>query len=337
MCLIKRQSGLSLIELMVAMAVTLLLVVVASSAYLSTRGTYRTTDEQSQLYEEGRFALDILGRSIRQAGYVSMNRPNIKELPNTFREAYSEASHSQVRAIFGCEAGFDPATMSCPVSANALAPDAFSVSYVTDESPANPGMGRDCLGNGGPSVPAIVGGTVAGSYLVTNWYYLKTDTYDIDGATKTISELMCRGSASATPQPLFRGVVDLQLEYGIQQTSLISAKADRITGASAPTVNYASAPDTTNAYASRYVKANNSTDLFRATNLNASPKDDPDGWDNVTSVRLCLVMETVRPTNNPVAPTYRDCGDVERTAPQGYVRRAFRSVIQIRARSEKTP
>lgn len=71
--LMKNQSGLSLVELLIAMALGLILTVGALQMMLSSQSLYRTTDSLSRIQESGRFALDFLAKDIRMAGYNSLN------------------------------------------------------------------------------------------------------------------------------------------------------------------------------------------------------------------------------------------------------------------------
>jgi len=64
-----RQNGLSLIELMVAMVLGLLLMSGVVSIFLSAKQGYVNQDATSQLQENARFALDMMTREIRMAGY----------------------------------------------------------------------------------------------------------------------------------------------------------------------------------------------------------------------------------------------------------------------------
>ncbi|MDO6384681.1 PilW family protein [Uliginosibacterium sp. 31-12] len=65
----KRQPGFSLIELMVALVLSMLVVVALVQIYIGTRQTNRTQEMQARLTEDGRFALSMLQRLISQAGY----------------------------------------------------------------------------------------------------------------------------------------------------------------------------------------------------------------------------------------------------------------------------
>ena len=67
-------SGFSLVELMVAMALSLILLAGVLAIFASSRTTYETTDRLSRIQESGRFALDSLVRDLRSAGYIGCSR-----------------------------------------------------------------------------------------------------------------------------------------------------------------------------------------------------------------------------------------------------------------------
>lgn len=64
-----RQAGLTLLEVMVALTLGLLLLIGMSTAYLGTKQTYNLQEGNSRVQEMGRYVLELLGRSLRQAGY----------------------------------------------------------------------------------------------------------------------------------------------------------------------------------------------------------------------------------------------------------------------------
>jgi len=63
------QNGLSLIELMIAMVLGLLLMSGVVSVFLSAKQGYVNQDATSQLQENARFALEMMTREMRMAGY----------------------------------------------------------------------------------------------------------------------------------------------------------------------------------------------------------------------------------------------------------------------------
>lgn len=65
----KRQSGLSLIELMIAITLSLLLIAGVLQIFLSSKQTYSTNNALSRVQESGRFAMEFLTQDIRNTGY----------------------------------------------------------------------------------------------------------------------------------------------------------------------------------------------------------------------------------------------------------------------------
>lgn len=69
-----RMTGFSLVELMVALGLSLLLLAGVVAIFSSSRVAYESTDQLSRVQETGRFALDQLSRHIRSAGYTGCSR-----------------------------------------------------------------------------------------------------------------------------------------------------------------------------------------------------------------------------------------------------------------------
>ncbi|PCI20615.1 MAG: hypothetical protein COB62_04440 [Piscirickettsiaceae bacterium] len=68
-CIAKKQSGLTLVELMVAMVIGLLLMAGVLQVFTANQQTYRVTENLSRVQENGRFAVDIINRFVRKAGF----------------------------------------------------------------------------------------------------------------------------------------------------------------------------------------------------------------------------------------------------------------------------
>lgn len=81
--------GFSLIELMIAMALSLVILGGAIAIFVSSRATYETTDRLSRIQDNGRFALDSIVRDLRAAGYVGCSRSaplsNLLAKPDTLQ------------------------------------------------------------------------------------------------------------------------------------------------------------------------------------------------------------------------------------------------------------
>ena len=67
----KHQNGFSLVELMIAITLSLLLSGAAISAFLTVKRVNNTTEGVANLADSGRFAMEQLGSAVRSAGYLA--------------------------------------------------------------------------------------------------------------------------------------------------------------------------------------------------------------------------------------------------------------------------
>jgi type IV pilus assembly protein PilW len=72
----RRQSGLTLIELMIAMTIGLILLVALGQLFVTTRSTHKTEEGYARAQEAGRFSMEFLRKDIRMAGYAGCNNPS---------------------------------------------------------------------------------------------------------------------------------------------------------------------------------------------------------------------------------------------------------------------
>jgi type IV pilus assembly protein PilW len=68
------ETGLTIIELMISMALGLLIVMAATALLLSSKFAYTAQDEGTRLQETGRYALDVMTRAVRQTAYENWDR-----------------------------------------------------------------------------------------------------------------------------------------------------------------------------------------------------------------------------------------------------------------------
>lgn len=207
---IVKQHGLSLIELMIAITLALILTVVVALIYLSNSQTNRTQDENSLLQENGRMALEILGRHFRETGYFDISGTN---LLREYTDAPLRIGGTVVPAVVGCEGAKFGDGLTLPWSCAASAPntpDSITITYQAqrltlpegDPSGALPvgvsgGEGVDCLGQG------TIGGSPS-SVLALNRFF-------VDSTSK---QLICLGNGNTIAQVLLEGIEDLQIRYG---------------------------------------------------------------------------------------------------------------------------
>ncbi len=80
---VKQQRGISLIELMVAITLSLILGTALIQIFSSSRGSYRQQEAASRLQENGRYTIEMLAQDVRMAGY--MGCASIDNIPVTIK------------------------------------------------------------------------------------------------------------------------------------------------------------------------------------------------------------------------------------------------------------
>ena len=65
----KHQQGISLVEVLVAMVISLFLLAGIVQVYLTNQSSYRFTNSISRIQENGRFAMDLMAQDLRMAGF----------------------------------------------------------------------------------------------------------------------------------------------------------------------------------------------------------------------------------------------------------------------------
>lgn len=228
------QQGLTLVELMVAMAISLVIALAAIAALTVARRGFNTVDAASQLRDNGRFATDILQRLGVQTGYrdvawatterkretgVATNPdPDVFGLNNASRAATTAADAGTARAVGSAGYGSDILVI------RNQAAETFPGSGIADRTMIN------CLGG-------TTGTTIAADRddRMVNILHVADSQGELS--------LMCTSTttginpvAGAT-QPLVRGVENFQVLYGVDgSTAAEPNRADRFLRADQITV-----------------------------------------------------------------------------------------------------
>lgn len=161
---LKRQAGLSLVEIMISLALGLMVLLAIGSVYVGSRQTYRVQEDNARLQEAGRYALEVIGRSIRQSG------------------ADAEMTFNPVAITLECA----PPVCTAITGTNNAAPatDTLAVQFYAGREELNGGVwvARDCTG-----------GLVATNALVTNTFNIVGNDFrctgNVGGAQALISDV----------------------------------------------------------------------------------------------------------------------------------------------------
>lgn len=81
-----RTRGFTLIEMMVALAISTLLLMGVVALFISSRASYETTEQLSRIQENGRFSLDQFATDIRSAGFQGCARGTTPTRMQDFRK-----------------------------------------------------------------------------------------------------------------------------------------------------------------------------------------------------------------------------------------------------------
>lgn len=186
-----QQRGLSLIELLIALLIGLILLLGISQVFLTSRQTFATNNAMSKLQENGRFALEFIARSARQAGYLSpgstLNMPYPAE-PTT------------------CGLG-TTASNPCAVNRTGSGTASDQVSFAAEPVTID-GALRDCAGT-----------TVSTNKVIINSYFIvAADANNPEPALACSSYNRTDNTWITKNQRLIDGIESLQVLYGVNTT-----------------------------------------------------------------------------------------------------------------------
>lgn len=295
----KAQSGRTLVEVMVSLAIGILILGAVLLTISQTGVTGRKQDAHARLAEEGQVALGIVAGQLRMAGY---SVPRVNNPPG------APTTHYVGPPVRGCDTGFasngaaDLSALTCAASGGTAA---VSVVYEADASntvPTSGGVPTDCLGQA-LQTPAT--SSLGGTYLLAeNRFYIQVNPQTGNPT------LYCIGNGGATPfaagQPLVDNVEDLELAYGISATGTDSL--------------------------GNVVYLGNAVRYLSAATLDTSMAANPNRWRLVTSVRVCMLMRTEDNAADAPVP-YNDCSGTLVTPTDRRIRRAVISTVSLRNRS----
>lgn len=95
-----RQAGLTLVEIMVAMVVSLILLGGVIQVFISSKSTYRVDNGLARMQENGRFALSFLTKDVRMAGYFGCLSKDMK-ITNVVNHAPNDLLYDFQQGIMG--------------------------------------------------------------------------------------------------------------------------------------------------------------------------------------------------------------------------------------------
>jgi type IV pilus assembly protein PilW len=129
----RKQKGLTLIELMIAMVIGLLLLGGTISMFISNKRVYREQENMGRLQENARFAIELLIHDIRMAGYTGCN-DNASDVTNHVNGGGSTSIFDFSNAVEGSEDGGNwlPSGSTEVIGSMVSGTDGISIRYLED-------------------------------------------------------------------------------------------------------------------------------------------------------------------------------------------------------------
>lgn len=300
-----RVRGVTLIELLVSLVIGLLLAIAASATYLFSKQSYSAVTENSQMEENGRFALTLLVRYIQSAGNVMLNP-----------QATAAQGALDVK-IRGCDLGFvnarsgtGPADIACRTATPAGERRSSSVStFFETDAPSLTGArfeGFNCIGDGAAAKTTTgLTGLITTTYQASSHLFISTETVPTaNGGTTTMGQLSCAPENSTTgalslSQPLIPGIEQLAVTYLLPSVPTVSGEVPRL----------AQSPLT----AAQVAAANR--------------------WGEVVAVDLCVLTRSIQPAGNDTGTQYTDCFGTALVTTGSESFRTFRTTVNLRNRT----
>lgn len=337
----KKQQGLSLVELMVALALGLIVTTALISVFVMSTQAFRTQDSFAQLQENARFALTTIARDVRMAGYRGcLGGRNDTAIPvpmiNNLASAGQYANNFAVglQSFHATGTTWSP-SLDASISGATPAPSAGS-DVITMRFATGPGMPLSAImasssadvplaSNAGLSVGKavlIADCVVSTVFKVTAINADQSVSHIADGVSNATTNLGRAFSTDASVMPIST------VTYYVGPSSSAPTGTEKSLWQQIDGVNNELAEGVENM---QFLFGEDSnTDLSPDRYVTA---DQVANFDNVIAVKLALLVRTIDDNIAVTAPKYTFNGVANLTPADRRVRRTFNLTISLRNRT----
>ena len=271
-----KSRGFTLVELMVAIVISLLVAIAAISTLIVSRRGFMAVDAASELRDNSRFAADMISRISVQTGFKDVNF-------STQAPTAAEVAANTPPDISGFDNGqFNVADITTPITwgtQSGAGSDVLILRYQAVKKNANitdtstDGSMIDCSGNTVATAPT------SRNDREISVFYIDTDA---SGEPTLMCAVWSSATSTFTSSPLVRGVENFQVLYGIDAPAPVANQL--FTG--------------TQVYVTqKYMRADQ---IVVGTTTSASTYSN---WRRVRSIRIGMVLRG--PANSDVSNTSR--------------------------------
>jgi Type IV Pilus-assembly protein W len=303
------QAGRTLIELLIALVLSLMIVAAVGALYDVTSRSSRNSQQLGSAEERGKLAMFFLGEPIALAAYGNINSAD-------FNRTRFQANSFQGPHLRACTNGRfqNVAAGDFTCVASASPGDHLFVSYQAESVTSAP-QGQvamtDCLGQNAP----MVGGVP----IVAN-------AYSVEPAVSGVLEFGCLGNGGVAPNVLVRDVEDFKVYFAFDPNS--HAQAD-----------FGGSPHTI-----RPTALLTATQVSALPGSLDAPEAVGNPWNHIVAVYVCVLLRTAEAGTTPDGISrFRPCpqteveaatGTAEVQVNDGVARRSYTQVFTVRTRAQ---
>jgi type IV pilus assembly protein PilW len=345
----RRMRGLSLIELMIAVTISLVVLAAVGWVYQGTAKTYRTHDALSRMQEGARYAFEVMSKDLRMAGVTACPyQTKINALKNPTTDWYKDLFDRPIGSA--AQDGASGAMTEFSDTLSVLRADVareyivashnsgggqFTLDTTPDFGNGQLMVATDCnnvsvfqastVSSATKTVTYTATGLNATTALGTTYqkangsrlYRLSAVTYYVAKNAAGEPSLFRRTPTGAggalVDEELIEGVEDLRVTFGVDTTATPDGIAD---------YDNSENPDVP------YLSGGFIDDVTKDAALGATVEK---RWARVVSVRVSLLMRTAEDRVVPTAQKYKYNG-ASHTATDLRLRKVFTHVIKLRNR-----
>ena len=309
---LKIERGFSLIELMIASAIALIILVAVSNIFISSSSSERSNSSASELTTNGRYAMETIRHDLLQAGFKGIGSQNSSILTTTIPAVTGDCAtgfatntatnpltnkeyelgnlfgtNDSNAGLTGCIPNASYSTGDILVARHAAqAPKATAANTISMHA----SYGRWELFKG-TVVPLGFKGPVLDYPLETSVYYISPNTSGADGIP-ALNKVSLGAGPAMTSSLVASNIQDMQFQYGITD------------------------------------KENKTTRFYDANDISNTAT--PSEWGKVSAVRVWILVRGTR-----VEPSYTNTnsyvmGSKTVTASDGFRRELYSTTVSIR-------
>lgn len=203
------QTGVTLIELLVGLAIGLMTIAVALGALLVSRGVSGTVSDATQLQQQGAHALRVIGLQLRQAGSIRLNLAPAQAAGASAPQTIDPLEAVAFETVFNRNTGALASSDDFPLR---VGYQNYTEAVITGSGTVQQSLLADCLGR-----------TPSSTVIQSDFRLVRPD-----GAAT--GALECAGADGAA-QTVIDNVADLQVRFLLQTITTAGANIRRVAAA----------------------------------------------------------------------------------------------------------